>query len=544
METLSAQIRRARRRLLFQQFLAALSGTWFTGLVIALVAIVAGKLWPPGVTAMVWAAAWLAGGTAGGFIAAGVGTALRPRSQLDAACEIDRRFGLKERVSTAAALSPVELATEAGQAVLHDAAERVGRLRVADRFAIGPSRCAWLPLVPAILAMLLTLFVPARRTETVVEASTVAAAQVKNSAQTLGKRLEEKRAEAIEKGLQDADDILKKIADGTRKLSDQEKADPKQALLELNDLAKDLQRRRDRLVVEDKLKQHLNQLKDLDRGPAEKFGQAMKTGDFKRAVEELTKLQDRLADGKLGQEEREKLAEQLERMQQSLQKAATVQQEARDDLARRIAEQRQAGHQQEAERLQQQLDQLEQQRHQEEQMSSLAKKLCKAGECMRQGDAKAACQALDAVSEELQAAQQSSEELAMLDEAMEQIGAAKASMNCKECRGAGCKACQGDPHGLPGRGLGKGRGAGVRPEDKTETGLYDSKVAQNVRRGAAIIAGEAEGPNRKGEVQESIKEQFESARHEAADPLTSQRLPRDYREHAKKYFESLREGAK
>jgi hypothetical protein len=231
-------------------------------------------------------------------------------------------------------------------------------------------------------------------------------------------------------------------------------------------------------------------------------------------------------------------------MQQSLQKAAAAQKEARDDLARQIAEQRQAGHQKEAERLQQQLDELEQQRRQEEQMSSLAQKLGKAGECMKQGDAKGARQALDAVSEDLQAAQQSSEELAMLDDAMEQIGEAKASMNCKECQGAGCKACQGDPHGPPGRGLGKGRGAGARPEDKTKTGLYDSKVAQNVRRGAAVIAGQAEGPNRKGEVQESIKAEFESARHEAADPLTSQRLPRDYREHAKKYFESLREGAK
>ena len=33
-----------------------------------------------------------------------------------------------------------------------------------------------------------------------------------------------------------------------------------------------------------------------------------------------------------------------------------------------------------------------------------------------------------------------------------------------------------------------------------------------------------------------------AAKAEAADPLTGQRLPREYRDHARKYFDAIREG--
>jgi hypothetical protein len=157
-----------------------------------------------------------------------------------------------------------------------------------------------------------------------------------------------------------------------------------------------------------------------------------------------------------------------------------------------------------------------------------------------------AADALDKLSDELSGLQKEADELQLLDEALDQIAQAKNSMKCDKCGGEGCKACQGngDKNGPPGNGLGKGRGQGDRPEEKTKTGFYDSNVKQNVGRGAAVITDMVEGPNRKGQVQEQIKAEFESARKEAADPLTGQRLPRDYREHAKKYFDALREGKK
>jgi hypothetical protein len=59
-----------------------------------------------------------------------------------------------------------------------------------------------------------------------------------------------------------------------------------------------------------------------------------------------------------------------------------------------------------------------------------------------------------------------------------------------------------------------------------------------------VVTDKVDGPNRKGEVREEIKSSFEASKHEAADPLTGQRLPREYREHAKTYFDAIREGQK
>ena len=92
---------------------------------------------------------------------------------------------------------------------------------------------------------------------------------------------------------------------------------------------------------------------------------------------------------------------------------------------------------------------------------------------------------------------------------------------------------------LPGEGAAQGWG---RRPNSLKAKFYDSNVRQQLGKGAAIPIGEADGPNIKGRVQEQIKAEIESAKHDAADPLTGQRLPRSQREHAKEYFDALREG--
>jgi hypothetical protein len=138
--------------------------------------------------------------------------------------------------------------------------------------------------------------------------------------------------------------------------------------------------------------------------------------------------------------------------------------------------------------------------------------------------------------------QQEADEMAMLDEAMSELEMAKDSMNCKECGGEGCKACMGMGQGrFPGMGLGRGRGNGPRPEEKTGSQFYDSKVKQQTGKGAALVVDSVDGPNIKGQVEQQIQTEFESVKSGETDPLTSQQLPRAYREHTQKYFDSLRE---
>jgi hypothetical protein len=88
-----------------------------------------------------------------------------------------------------------------------------------------------------------------------------------------------------------------------------------------------------------------------------------------------------------------------------------------------------------------------------------------------------------------------------------------------------------------GFGMGKGIGRGERPEEKTDTGHYDSKVAAKLRPGEVVRTGDAGGPNVAGQTQEQVKEQILSSLSEEPDPISNQKLPRAQREHARQYNE-------
>jgi hypothetical protein len=97
----------------------------------------------------------------------------------------------------------------------------------------------------------------------------------------------------------------------------------------------------------------------------------------------------------------------------------------------------------------------------------------------------------------------------------------------------------GDGNGF---GLGRGSGAGDRPEQEEDTNTYETQVRGQVKKGRAIIAGFADGPNRKGITREDVKIAIESTLTEESDPSENQTLPRTEREHAQQYFDRLRDG--
>ena len=178
-------------------------------------------------------------------------------------------------------------------------------------------------------------------------------------------------------------------------------------------------------------------------------------------------------------------------------------------------------------------------------MQQLADQMAQCAQCMQQGQAQNAADALSAMAGDLSQMQAEMDELEMLDDIMDQIADAKDSMDCKGCDGEGCAMCQGrgkGKDGQPGQGLGEGQGQGDRPEEEDDTAFYDSQVKQKVGKGSAVVTGMVGGPNAKGEVAESVREQYEQAATDDSDPLTGQRLPRGLRDHAKDYFDSLREG--
>jgi hypothetical protein len=557
MNELREQIARARRRLVLEQFSARSVWCLFAALVVAAVAIAVPRIVSIANLPEQWDAIWFAAAIGGGLVAAAVWTIISRRTALDAAIEIDRRFELRERVASSISLTEAERNTEAGQALVKDAVRAASRIDVGDKFRLRLSDRAWLPLVPAALAFVVMLFVnpPTATSSLDPNAPAAIAKQVNTANDALRKKLEQQRKEAQRRGLKDAAGLFKRIEAGTKDLAEKKDLDRSKAAVKLNDLARELEQRRQQLGGKDGLQKQLQNLKSFGSGPAEKIAQAMKQGDFRKAAKEIGKLAKELRDGKLDPQEKAELAKQLEEMREKLAAAADAHQQAMDNLKRQIAEQRQKGDLAKAGEMQQKLDQLAAQAPEMKQLQQLANQMGKMQQGLKEGDAQKAADAMQQMAQQLDKMQQEANEMEMLDAALDEMQMAKDAMACQNCQGAGCEHCQNgmamdgmvmngmdQNNGQPSNGIGKGRGNGRPPKDEPKTSTRDTQVRQKPGRGAAVFAGTVEGPNIKGEVEATIQQEMTSFGNSPADPLTTERLPRNRREHAEEYFNLLREG--
>lgn len=543
MDVLKQQVRRARRRLTVQRFLRVLSWCWFAALLVAAVLVAVDKYRPLGLIAWAWPAIALGSG----LLMALAWCLVTRRSELDAALEIDRRFGLKERISSTFALLPEQIETPAARALIDDAVKRVERLHVGDQFRVRLGRWAWLPIAPAAIVFLLAVFLNPAVNEKTAGGSIPTAAEkkrIKTSTEVMRRKLIERRKEAREKDLKDAEELFAKLEQGAKQLTKADVTDRKQALVELNDLAKDIEKRKQQLAG-GKLQDQLNNLKNIEKGPGDKMADAMRQGDFSQALKELKQLREKLDKGEMDAKSKADLQKQLKQMEEKLSKVVDAQKKMEQDLKKQIAEKKSKGQHDEAKQLEQQLAKMQQSKSQMQQMKKMADQLGQCSKCMQQGDKEGATAAMKQLEQQLADLQQQADELAMLDDALSELDIAKDSMNCQECGGEGCKACMGMGNKFGrGMGLGKGRGNGPRPEEKTDTGFYNTKVKQQTGKGAALVVDLVDGPNMKGQVQQEIQTEFQSVKAGETDPLTSQQLPRAYREHSLKYFDSFREGKK
>jgi hypothetical protein len=482
-----------------------------------------------------------------GTLVAVVWAMVRGRGAMDAAIEIDRRFDLKERVSSSLAMSPEERQSEFGRALVDDAARRVQRINVGREFHVSPSRQLLLPLLPGLAAVLVAVFVnPAAPRQASADADTAGRQQVKKSTDALRRKLLAHRQQAQKQGLKKAEDALAKLEKDLDRNASDRSLDRKDALVKLNELSQELNKRRAELSSPEKLQEQLGQLKDIPKGPADKFRDEIAKGDLQKALKELQKLQNDLAQGKLDAKQQKALADQLQKMQDNLKKLLADNKKQQEQLKNQIQQARQAGDQAAADRLQQKLEQLQQKLPPANQLQQMAAKLGQCANCLRQGQGKNAAGMLQQVQGDLKDLQQQANEMQALDQAMDQLADARRQMTCKECGGAGCPACQGEGEKdmvmLNAGGGGKGRATGQRPERKSAVNFTDVDANVKVTKGQLSVVGEVEGPNARDNVQLQLREQFQSAKRESSDPLTEQKLPKNEREQARQYFDQFRSG--
>ena len=555
MEEIKRQVGRAHRRLVLEQFLRVIGWSLFATLAVAAIGLAVPRLWIINVQQQAWDWSWIGGGIAAGFLVAGIWTYFIRRSRLEAAIEIDRRFGLKERVSSTLALGSEELETEIGQALMTDAVRRVERIDVREQFRVSPTWRALLPLAPAaaIVAIALLQYATPKEAGATTENSVEIKKAIKTATQKLQEKVRKTQKQAEQLGLKDVD-ALKEINKELDKLVNKENVDRKEAMLKINDLAKEIEKRRQDLGGADKLKKELDKLKDIEKGPADKLADSLKEGDFGKAKEQMEKLKEDLKNNKLGDEDKAKLAKQLDQLKDKLQQAAADNKQAREQLQQQIEQKLNEGNVAEAAKLQQQLDEMNQNAEQmQQQMQQMADKLGDAAKALQAGDPKQAAEKLDELAQNLDQLQEQLDQIENLDEVLDQLADAKDAMKCDKCAGAGCKDCQGQGQdGKAGQGqgkgkgkgdgLGEGQGQGNRPEEETDKSFYDTRVGADPKQGEAVKVGDAGGKNVAGKSKEAVKEAIEGSLKKDPEALEDVTLPRDQREHAKQYFEKLRKG--
>lgn len=553
MNEIRVQVQRARRRLVMEQFLSIASWCLFGFLIVAAIGVAVPKIWPIAVKSEIWLWSWVGGSLGVALLTATTWTYVVRKRISDAAVEVDRRFGLRERVASSLLLSDEDVQTEFGKALLQDAERRVARVNIAEKFRIAVRWWNMLPILPTAVIVVVAMLVAdaTERKQANAKTKTTAAAEKEKAIETL-KKAKEKIAKRLEeeddKGkLQEAENLIKELQKTINELEKKPTVDKKQVMVKLNDLNKQLQSQQDKFSSAAEMKKQLSGLKE-DEGPANKFTKELKKGDFANAAKEMRSLQKQMQEGKMTPEQMKQAAKQLEQIKKQIQEMMQEREQAKEELKRQIQQKRDAGDLEGAANLQKKLDKMEQQEKAAKQMQEMAEKLEQAAQAMEQGDTQKAQQQMQEMAQQLEQMQQQSEDMETLDGMMMDLADAKAGMGDEDGdqdgEAEGQKGGRGRSRreGRPNDGLGDGRGIGERPEEETDYALKSSQVRAKPRQGEMIKTGTASGPNSKGVSREAAKAIIEAAESSDDDPLTNQTLPRAQKQHAREYFQKLGRG--
>ncbi|MEM7785196.1 MAG: hypothetical protein AAF623_17740, partial [Planctomycetota bacterium] len=386
MNKVQKQVSRARTRVMIGKFFGILVWALFAGLLLSVVGMAIPKIWYLDFLKTqehhdAWMYSWIIGGTVVGFLVTALLTWSRRDSFLDVAVEVDKRYRLKERLSSALTLDSNTANTSVGQALLDDAEQRAEIIDIRDEFGYRARWQALMPLAPVLLLIGLVFIPNATQQASAVEAEKIEKKkQVDVAVKELKKKLEEKKKQIEAKGLKDSKvmDSLEKQFD---KLLDDKSFNKKDALVKLNDIKKQIEDRRKELGDSKDLKQSLNQLKDVKSGPAKDMADALSKGDMKQAAKALKELAEKLKQGKLSDIERKKLAKDMADLAKQLKKIAEKHEQEKKKLEDQIKKAIQQGDLDKAAKLQEKLEQKKAQDQQKQQLKKMAEKLQKCADC-------------------------------------------------------------------------------------------------------------------------------------------------------------------
>lgn len=553
--TVARTIRTARRRLVLDTLLNRVAVAVLAALVIGLLWFLAEPWLLP--DAPIWLRWVVPGGTAlvGTLIAVTATIRTIPDARRTA-LELDARFGLRERLTTAYALRPEDHSSPAAEAVLADAESKVATLTLSSQFPIRLRRPALAIPVCAIALIAVSLFYhpDTRATDPNTDPNNPETSRIlatltptPQPASPFSKPAStQKPRENKSEELKELENEINRLMDKyTRDQRDDSPEKYQEKVTELTKLQEKLQQfEQEKFEKLARMERQLRELdtlaqdKDFADGPAQSFNKSLAKGDLKQAKEEIDELRKKAKKDKLDPQELQKLDKQLDKMAEELQRLSRNS-EREQKLKDLIEQARKEGR--DAESLERELDKLRaESKESSEAMQQLAQQLQKAQQAAARGDLEDLAEQLDQAGKQLEAIEGELQDIEEAEQYLQRLKAER-EVACKQCQGQGQKpgdalseADSDQPN--PG-GIGKGRRAENRDaqtaaEEERIRGLFDPRGQKSF---GGSVRGQAFNKRTTADYGQAIQEAVQEA-PQAAD---AQRLPRDAVDTVKGYFQNL-----
>lgn len=333
------QVNRVRRRLLLQMIVESLLLTaglglllttiWFLVRPFAFTALGESVRWT--VPAIILVLSLLGGATLGWW---------RRPNLVASSLALDEKFDLKERVTTFLTLTPEQIDTPAGQALLHDVSEHLDKLEVGREF---PLQLSWqkiaMPAGALALALLACVLDPVlgnlkfgsrALAEQTKNLNVVDTTKLQDELDKIKKTIAQRNQEELPKSeeLKELEQQIEKLVNQPLEKSSEKIRERIDEFRKLEDRMKQrLDAVREKAEKIDALKKHLKQLgldktDPLKEGAAKDLEDALMKGDFDKARAALEKLAKDLKNDKLDPMQQKDLADQFKKLQDKLQKLA------------------------------------------------------------------------------------------------------------------------------------------------------------------------------------------------------------------------------
>ncbi len=481
---------------------------------------------------------------------------LRLPNRMQASLLLDERLGLRERFSTTLALARSD--DPFAKAARSESLAAIQRADLRGHFPIGLSRSwyygagTWLIVIALVLLMpqkdLLGLMKKKHQEEQQTKQVQDAQAQVKQTADAVKAVVEKLDDPALQ-------EELKKLEGLAQAGQPQEiRRDAIKTLGDLSDKLKQMQGNT-QIDAANMMQQMLQRL----RGSTDPFSQQIRTalakGDFAQAANLLGQLQKDLASGKLSDQQRRDMAQQMQQLAKELAKLAQQKRDLEQELEKLGLDKKLA------QMDEQQLKQaLQRQGLKQEQIDQLLKKMAAsqaaAGKCSGLAQALAACGAgagglsadeLSEAMDQLDALESMHQQTMLLQAGLDEVSRFIGQLGEGMCQGPGGQSPwqEGWSNKFGSGSGGPGMGFGPRDSDtEGQTGTKATRTRNASSEGPVIASWYFKDTQVKGEARRDFTEVVQAGRTSAAEAISENQIPRKYEDAVKKYFGELEQRGK